>query len=115
MRLLSKSEYDTVEELLRAYGIAAELEEPFNSAMKELITFFNKSVYKDFLQFFYFDRHKYINRYPDNRSMMTYLCNKLYIQEPTLYIVRREIVYKAAMIFYKYDIFNKLGGEDNDI
>lgn len=103
MKLLTKSEYNGIEELLRAYKLCAEMEEPYKLAMKEIIEFFDKDVYRDFLNIFYFDRYKYINRYADNRSLFNYLCNELYVQESTLYMIRKEIVYKSAMIFYKYN------------
>lgn len=107
MKLLTKSEYNGIEELLRAYKLCEEMEEPYKLAMKEIIEFFDKDVYKEFLNIFYFNRYKYINRYKDNRSLFSYLCSKLYVQEPTLYIIRKEIVYKAAMVFYKYNVLNK--------
>lgn len=107
MKLLQKNEYNRIEELLRAYKLNNDMGETYQLAMKEIIEFFDKDIYKEFLNIFYFDRYKYINRYADNRSLFNYLCSELYVQEPTLYMIRKEIVYKSAMIFYKYNIFGK--------
>ena len=104
MKLLTKSEYDKVEELLRAYGINATWEEPYKSAINEIIEFFGKDIYKQFLDIFYFKRYTYKNRYPNNSDLFLYLSEKLYVQQPTLYIMRKEIVYKAAMVFFKFNI-----------
>ena len=106
MKLLAKTDYDKVEELLRVYCLnaVATWEEPYKKAIDEIIEFFNVPVYNKFLELFYFRRNEYKNRYPDNRSMFNYLCQLLYVQEPTLYMMRKEIIYKSAMIFYKYNL-----------
>ena len=111
MKLLGKKEYNFVEQTLRTFGLATQLEEPFESAKKEIVEFFNISPYDEFLQLFYFNRHEYRNRYRDNRSMFTFLCKKLYVQESTLYMMRKEIVYKSAMILYKYNILQEFKNE----
>lgn len=104
MKLLPRPKYNMIEELLRTYEIAKELDEPFEKAIEEIVKFFDVPIYKEFLQLFYFERHKFINRFPDSRSMMNYLKDKLYISETQVYTIRKEIVYKSAMIFYKYNI-----------
>ena len=98
MKLLNENEYKIVENLLK------EHKEENKEAINEIIIFFDVPVYRDFLQLFYFDRHKYKNRYPDNRSMLQYLCKILFVQESTLYMIRKEIMYKSTMIFYKYKL-----------
>ena len=104
MKLLNKKEYDFVEDLLKSYNIDFPTSQEYYFAIKEIIHFFNVPIYKDFLELFYFKRYEYKNRYPDNRSMFTYLSKKLFVQEPTLYMMRKEIVYKSAMILYKHNI-----------
>ena len=104
MKLLNKPEYDFVEDFLKSYKLDFPTSQKYYFAMNEIIKFFNVPIYKEFLELFYFERYQYKNRYPDNRSMFTYLSNKLFVREPTLYVIRKEIVYKSAMILYKYDI-----------
>ena len=104
MKLLPKEQYDKIEELLKINTDWVTLDEPYKTAMKDITQFFDVDVYRDFLKLFYFERYKYKNRCPDNRSMLRYLSKILYVQEPTLYMMRKEIVYKSAMIFYKYSI-----------
>ena len=101
MKLLNKQEYNTIENILRKNN---EDNPVMVKSMREIKEFFDVSPYKEFLQIFYLERNNYNNRYPDNRSLLRYLSKKLYVQEPTLYIIRKEIVYKATMIFYKYGI-----------
>lgn len=104
MKLLSKENYDKVEKYLREYkGYNVKTIEYIKS-IEEIINFFVETPYKDFLNIFYFDRREYKNRYPSNRLLFRHLCKTLYLQEPTLYIIRKEIVYKSAMIFYKNGI-----------
>ena len=104
MKLLTKNEYSAIEELLRAYDLCGTMEEPYKKAMEEIIHFFNKDLYKEFLDIFYLHRYQYIHRYPSNSDLFVYLSQKLFVQQPTLYVMRKEIIYKAGMVFYKYQI-----------
>lgn len=104
MKLLSNEIYNKVETLLREYHNCDNTIIEYIKSINEIKQFFNNSPYKEFIQIFYFDRHKYRYRYPSNRMLFAYLCNLLHLEEPTLYNIRREIVYKSAMIFYKNDI-----------
>lgn len=104
MRLLKRTDYLAVENYLKDYKIKNNDDIKYKKAFKELIEFFSESPYKEFLTEFYFNRHDYKYRYPSNRLMFKFLSEKLFLEEPTLYAIRKEIVYKAAMIFYKYDI-----------
>ena len=101
MRLLPKKECKKIEEILRT---SDSNNADIKKAVKEIKDFFEVEIYADFLKLFYFERYKYINRYIDNRSMMKYLSERLYSAESQLYVVRKEIIYKSAMIFYKNDI-----------
>ena len=112
MKLLPKNEYDLIEQLLQNYKYFTEPTSNYLKSMNELITFFDIPIYKEFLTYFYFNRSQYKNRYPNNRAMLNYLCNKLYVQESTLYSIRREIVYKATMLFYKYDVLKEEKGNE---
>lgn len=106
MKLLTRDEYDKVENMLKDF-YAKEIVEPpylYKEAIEELKAFFIAEPYKTFLEIFFLNRHQYKYRYPSNSMMLKYLSDKLYLQEPTLYIMRREIVYKASMIFYKYNL-----------
>lgn len=102
MKLLNKKDYKAVENLLRSYRTNDNLSDTYLKAINEIINFFNYEIYKEFLEIFYFERHQFKNRYPDNRTLFSYLSTKLFLREPTLYVIKKEIVYKSAMIFYKY-------------
>lgn len=107
MKLLSNEIYNRVETLLREYYNNDNTIIEYTESMREIKQFFNASPYKEFLQIFYFDRYKYKYRYPSNRMLFAYLCGILHVEEPTLYNIRREIIYKSAMIFYKNNIMEE--------
>lgn len=102
MKLLSSNEYKKVEYFLRNYTQFENLTNNMNNAIMEIKDFFNIPLYKELLDVFYIHRYDYKNRYPTNATLFSYLSEKLNLQEPTLYVMRKEIVYKSAMIFYKY-------------
>jgi len=106
MRLLSNKDCKIVDNLLRAYNTNIPKTENYSKAMEEIIAFFDIEIYKQFLDVYYFNRFKYKNRCPDNRSLFAYLMTLLYLQEPTLFAIRKEIRYKSAMIFYKYGLID---------
>lgn len=104
MRLLEKDVLKKVERLLSEYNRTELRPKQYEDAMNEIITFFDEPIYRDVLDVYYIRRNEYKNRYSNNHSILLYLHNKLYVQMPTLYLIRKEIVYKAAMIFFEYGI-----------
>lgn len=104
MRILSIRTYHEVENLLRDSYKESDADKNYIEAIAEIKNFFNKTPYKDFLNIFYLERHLYKNRYPSDRVLFTHLCRQLYLQEPTLYVIKKEIIYKSAMIFYKRNL-----------
>lgn len=100
MRLLPKSEYKKIENIL--YNSENIDDINIQNSLAELNAFFENSLWhKYFLEKYYYSRYQYKNRFAKNSDFFKYICTELYIEEPTLYIVKREILYKAAMIFYK--------------
>lgn len=104
MKLLNKTEYMEVERTLRTINQNETTTESRANAVDEIVKFFKDSPYAEFLEIFYLNRHNYKHRFPTNRQLFRYISNKLYLQESTLYLMRKEIVYKSAMIFYKYNV-----------
>lgn len=104
MKLLSNDEYKKIELLLMDSKNVVANDNKLKTAIEEIKSFFTIPIYSEFLDIFYINRKNYKNRYCSNRSLFRYLSRKLYIQESTLYAIRKEIIYKSAMIFYKYDI-----------
>ena len=103
MKLLTNDDYNKVEYYLTQYNKIID-NCTYDKALTDIITFFNDYNYRILLETFYLYRGNYKNRYPSNSSIFRYLSKKLYVQEPTLYAMRKEIIYKSAMIFYKYDL-----------
>ena len=111
MKLLTINEYKKIEYLLRNYDEKIEFED-YTKAIEELKQFFNKNDYDKLLTLFYLDRNKYKYRLPTNETIFIYLSEQLHIPKPTLYLMRKEIVYKSAMVFYKY---NLIGNDKDDL
>lgn len=103
MKLLKKDEYKKLEEYLREYKDYVD-NKNYVKAINELVSFFSDIEYSSVLNIFYLQRNSYLNRFPTNQALFSYLNCLLAIPIPTLYVMRKEIVYKAAMIFYKYDL-----------
>ncbi len=99
MRLLTNNEYKKIENLLyenNSDNISIQC------SIREITNFFKGTEYHEyFLTKYYFNRNQYKNRYPKNSMFFKQICKELYIEEPTLYIIKKEVIYKAAMIFYK--------------
>lgn len=99
MKLLSKETYKKIEKIL--YDAHETTDPKVTKALEALNNFFKGSEHEEFLNTYYYNRHKYNNRCPKNSMLFKKICNQLYIEEPTLYIIKKEVIYKAAMIFYK--------------
>ena len=99
MKLLTKEIYDRVENILLNYKNTVD--ENIRKSLVELSMFFKGTDHMYFIQHYYYCREDYKNRYPRDSNLFEYICKKLYIEKPTLYIIKKEVIYKAAMIFYK--------------
>lgn len=99
MKLLTNNVYKKVEKLL--YNYKNTTDEIIKKSLIELSEFFNGTDHMYFLEHYYYYRDDYKNRCPKNSTLFDYICKKLYIEKPTLYIIKKEVIYKATMIFYK--------------
>lgn len=102
MKLLTKTKYKEIENILYKYNKEYKKNILITKSITEVLEFFNSSPpHLYFLDMYYFKREKYKNRYPDNSALFKKLCRDLYIVESTGYDVKRELIYKIAMVFYK--------------
>lgn len=99
MKLLTNEVYRKIENLLYSRNIIVNTNTL--AALKKLEDFFKGTDHMYFLKNYYYDRKNYKNRYPKNSMLFKQICKELYIEEPTLYIIKKEVIYKAAMIFYE--------------
>lgn len=99
MKLLTNDIYKRVEKIL--YNYKNITDENTKMGLIELGKFFNGTDHMYFIENYYYKRDDYRNRCPKNSTLFEYICKKLYIEKPTLYIIKKEVIYKAAMIFYK--------------
>lgn len=99
MKLIDKKVYEEIEKLLVA-GKNADKKE-VQESLQELNAFFKGTNHYNFLKTYYYERHKYKYRYPRKEDLFKKVYRDLYVEEPTLYQIKKEVIYKAAMIFYK--------------
>ena len=109
MKLLSKNKYEEIENILYNYEQNIYNKQNIIDSISELEEFFENSpphIY--FLKTYYFNRYKYKNRYPknDNVGLFKKICKDLYIEIPTGYLIKKELIYKTAMIFYKNEVID---------
>ena len=84
MRLLPKSKYKEIENILYSYGQKIYNKQNIIDSINEIEEFFeNSPPHKYFLDIYYFNRHKFKNRYPTNSSLLNKICKDLYIEQPT--------------------------------
>lgn len=102
MKLLTNDEYKMIENYLYEYNpLALYNDIKIKNSIEEVKEFFEDRPHKYFLEKYYLERKDYVNRYPSNSSFLKKICKDLYIEEPTGYRVKQELIYKTAMIFYK--------------
>lgn len=99
MKLIDNETYQKIEGIL--YNCLTTNDLNVKKSIESLNNFFKETDHLYFLQNYYYRRNLYTNRYPRNSLLFKKICKDLYIEEPTLYIIKKEVIYKAAMIFYK--------------
>lgn len=99
MKLISNETYQKIEGIL--YNCLGTTDLNIKKSIDSLNNFFKDTDHLYFLQNYYYNRDSCKNRYPRNSLLFRKICKDLFIEESTLYIIKKEIIYKAAMIFYK--------------
>jgi len=100
MKLIDKATYKEIE-LILLNAQNEDLPDNTKQALKELHDFFYGSLHYEFIKAYYFNRYKYKYSCPNVADLFKKIYHDLYIEEPTLYQIKKEVIYKAAMIFYK--------------
>lgn len=99
MKLLPKETYKKIEEILYNYKKCNN--DQIRKSIKEVKEFFIDRPHVYFLDKYYITRNEYKNRFPANSIWLKKICDDLYVEEPTGYRIKQELIYKTAMIFYK--------------
>lgn len=109
MRILENWQYKYIEKCLFNYkqllNSTLETEKKMVLAINEALTYFKGQPHEIMMTEFYFNRHKYTKRYTVTGHFRHVCMNLLYMEEPNGYVVRREIVYRIAMICFELHIF----------
>lgn len=99
MKLLTNEIYGKIEGILYNYWNTTN--ENVKKSLVELGKFFNGTDHMYFIENYYYNRQNYKNRCPKDSMLFDQICKDLYIEKPTLYIIKKEVIYKMAMILYK--------------
>ena len=108
MRLIHDWQYKMIEKSLYNYE-NLDISKPTDASMKFAIEstlhFFKGSMHETMLKEFYFEAAKHRKKYT-NVGHYAHVCiNLLNITEPNGYVVRREIIYRIAMICFALGLF----------
>lgn len=100
MKLVDKDTYREIETILEnAYQ--PNLPDYIKLSLHELDNFFGGTTHYEFMKRYYYERDQYKYRYAKKKALFKKIYRELYVEEPTLYQIKKEVIYKAAMIFYK--------------
>ena len=109
MKILENWQYKYIEKCLFNYNSLLnsnlETEKRMLAAINNAIKFFRGTLHKTMINEYYISVNKYKRKY-SRAGHYKYVClDLLHIEEPTGYVIRREIIYKIAMNCYYLGIF----------
>lgn len=74
-------------------------------AINEAVTFFKNTSHEIMLREYYFNAKKHLVKYT-KAGHYTHVClDLIHTEEPNGYVMRREIVYRVAMMCYALGVF----------
>ena len=109
MRLLENWQYKYIEKSLFGYKQLQESnlesEKKILLAINSSLEYFKDTPHETMMREFYFNRHKFVNRFTVT-GYFRYVCQELICtEEPNGYVIRREIIYKIAMMCFELHLF----------
>lgn len=109
MRLLQDWQYKYIEKCLFGYkkllNTKLDTEKGMLAAINYVLEYFKGQPHEIMIKEYYFGRDKYLKRYTP-AGHYRYVCyNKVFLTEPQGYVIRREIVYRIAMVCFELHIF----------
>ena len=117
MKILSNGQYKYVEACLFNYTPALNSTNTTDAnvfkAINETISYFKGTSHEIMMREYYFNAKTYLKKYT-RAGHFTHVCLDLvHTEEPNGYVMRREIVYRVAMMFYALGIFTVKNFEEN--
>lgn len=109
MRLLHDWQYKYIEKSLFNYNNLANsqliTEQRMKLAIDEVLNYFEGTGHEIMMREYYFKADSYRRQYT-NAGHYRHIClDLLFTEESNGYVIRREIVYKVAMICYELGVF----------
>lgn len=117
MKILSNGQYKYIEGCLFNYtpiiSSKDETELKIFRAINETISYFKNTSHEIMMREYYFNAKIHLKKYT-KAGHYTHVClDLIHTEEPNGYVIRREIVYRVAMMFYALGIFTVKNFEEN--
>lgn len=109
MRLISDWQYKYIEKSLFNYydiqNSTLETEQKMVKAINRALTFFTGTSHEIMMKEFYFNRDEYCKTHYKAKHYNHVCLDLLYTEESNGFVIRREIVYRIAMMCYEIGLF----------
>ena len=117
MKILSNGQYKYIEACLFNYdnlfNSKDKTEQQMVKAINETINYFSGTSHEKMMREYYFNAKTYLKKYT-KAGHYTHVClDIIHTEEPNGYVIRREIVYRVAMMCYALGIFTIKNFEEN--
>lgn len=117
MKILSNGQYKYIEACLFNYDQLSRSTDPAEQkivkAINETISYFSGTSHEIMLREYYFNANTHLKKYT-KAGHYTHIClDLIHTEEPNGYVIRREIVYRVAMMCYALGIFTVKNFEEN--
>lgn len=117
MKIITNEQYRYIEYCLFNYNQLLSstnvTEQKVLKAINETINYFRGTQHEIMMREYYFNSKAYLKKYT-KAGHYTHVClDLIHTEEPNGYVIRREIVYRAAMMYYALGIFTVKNFEEN--
>lgn len=117
MKIITNEQYKFIEHWLYNYNIlplfTGTSEQKLLKAINETVKYFEGTGHEIMMREFYFNSKTHLKKYT-KAGHYTHVCLDLvHTEEPNGYVIRREIVYRVAMMCYALGVFTVKNFEEN--
>lgn len=109
MRILNDWQYRYIEKSLFGYydlqRSELDTEKRMFAAIEEALCYFSGSAHEIMMREFYFKRTEHCKHYTSSGHYRHVCIDLLHTEESNGYVIKREIIYRVAMICYELGVF----------